>query len=122
MLVQRNVPFTKTINYDYVSIDNKSLEDIVQVLYTWQQLKADPDDSFLIKKLSLNEIILNDATKDFTIEIGPNDFQDVLDNEIYFEIFSIKYVGDVNFRDTILKNADNDTYSTIQIESSWTQQ
>lgn len=121
MLAQRNIPFTRTFNYDYTSLDNKSVIDIIEVIYTWQQLKEDAENKFLIKRFSLNQITLDQETKNFSVEIKSTDFSKVIDNETYFEILSIKYSGDSFFRDIILKNPDRDTYSTIEIKPSWTQ-
>lgn len=121
MLAQRNTPFTRIFNYDYTSLDNKSVIDIIEVIYTWQQLKEDAENKFLIKRFSLNQITLDQETKNFSVEIKSTDFSKVIDNETYFEILSIKYSGDSFFRDIILKNPDGDTYSTIEIKPSWTQ-
>ena len=121
MLAQRNIPFTRIFNYDYTSLDNKSVIDIIEVIYTWQQLKEDAENKFLIKRFSLNQITLDQETKNFSVEIKSTDFSKVIDNETYFEILSIKYSGDSFFRDIILKNPDRDTYSTIEIKPSWTQ-
>lgn len=121
MIAQKNIPLTRKTIYDYISLDGKELSDIIEIQYTWQQLKEDDDDEYLIKKYSLNEISLDEETKEFTIEIDSNDFENVVDNQIYYEIFSIKYEGDDNFRDKVLKNADGDTYATIDIRPAWTQ-
>lgn len=121
MLVQKGIPFTKKITYDYELLDGKSLSDIVEVLYTWQQLKEDVDTKFLLKRYSLNNISLDNENKEFTIQIKNTDFSKVIDNEIYYEILSIKYSGDVSFRDIVLKNPDGDTYSTIHIKPAWVQ-
>lgn len=121
MIAQKYIPFVKKINYDYTALDGKSLADIVEVLYTWQQLKSDEENKFLIKRYSLTQITLDNSIKQFTVNINSSDFNKVEDKQIYFEVFSIKYSGESFFRDIVLKNPDNDTYSTIEIRSAWTQ-
>lgn len=121
MLVQKYIPFTREFVYDYAAIDGKAVGDIEEVLYSWQIQKGDVDDAYLLKRRTLAEITVNDSTKMITVPILNTDFGNVMDNVSYKEIFSIKYTGDSNFRDYVLKTSDGKSDSEIKISDPWVQ-
>lgn len=120
MLVQKYIPFTREFVYDYTAIDGKVLGDIEDVLYTWQQKKDDVDNAFLLKRYTVADITINDSLKKITVSILSTDFGNVFDGQSYKEIFSIKYTGDTNFRDFVLKTSKG-LDSEIKIDAPWVQ-
>ena len=118
LTLNRFVPYALPIPYD-PAIDGKVFGDVDEVVFSLQQVPADGDSDFLLKRMSLSEITFDAPTATWTVIIDQADFTGI-PADTYVPVFGIKYTGDTQFRQIPLVNKqDLSTILTIKVLETW---